>query len=116
MLYIVFDTVETLKGYEIPRWLFISVVGVMVACFVFWVATEFLVESRYRESLYMTVSRELNGGRDGAKPRLHRFDPKTLEFEGQRRLVVFTSSPQESDVPVYHDHTLTGSQDPLMAI
>ncbi|KAF9290774.1 hypothetical protein BGZ74_000461 [Mortierella antarctica] len=118
MLYVVFDTVEILKGYEIPRWLFISVIGVMVACFVFWVATEFLVEARYRESLYMTVSRELIGGRDGAKPRLHRFDPKTLEFEGQSRLVVFTSSLQASeDVPVvYHDPTLAGSQDPLMAI
>ncbi|KAF9387653.1 hypothetical protein CPC16_006927 [Podila verticillata] len=117
MLYVVFDTVETLKGYEIPRWLFISVIGVMVACFVFWVATEFFVEARYHESLYMTVSRELTGGRDGEKPRLHRFDPKTLEFEDQRRLVVTRSSPPESkDVPVYHDLTLAGSQDPLMAV
>ncbi|KAF9332469.1 hypothetical protein BG006_004643 [Podila minutissima] len=85
MLYVVFDIVEILKGHEILRWLFISVIGVMVACFVFWVATKFLVEARYRESLYMTASRELIGGRDGAKPRLHRFDPKTLEFEGQSR-------------------------------
>jgi len=30
----------------------------------------------------MMVSRELTSGKDGAKPRLHRFDPKTLKFEG----------------------------------
>ncbi|KAG0339746.1 hypothetical protein BG000_001422 [Podila horticola] len=117
MLYVVFDTVEILKGYEIPRWLFFSMIGVMVACFVFWIATMFLAEARYRESLYMTVSRELTGGRVGAKPHLHRFDPKTLEFESQRQLVVFTSSPQASEYdPVYHGLTPTGSRDPLATI
>ncbi|KAF9093923.1 hypothetical protein BGX27_001547 [Mortierella sp. AM989] len=110
MLYIVFDTVEILKGYEIPRWLFFSMIGVMVACFVFWVATKFLVDVRYRESLFMTVSRELDGGRDGATPRLVHFDPKTLEFEGRRRLVVSTSSPQVSkNFSMYHDQPLAGS-------
>ncbi|KAG0024977.1 hypothetical protein BGZ81_007525 [Podila clonocystis] len=110
MLYIVFDTVEILKGYEIPRWLFFSMIGVMVACFLFWIATKFLVDVRYRESLYMTVSRELDGGGDGATPRLVRFDPKTLEFEGRRRLVVSTSSPQASkNVSVYHDQAVAGS-------
>ncbi|KAI9236192.1 MAG: hypothetical protein BYD32DRAFT_419446 [Podila humilis] len=117
MVYIFFDTVEIVKGYEIPLGLFISIVGVMVACCVYLVATEFTLDARYRESLYMTISRELLGGRDGARPRLHRFHPKTLEFEGQRRLIVPTSQPQSSeDVSVYPFQTPAGSQDPLTSL
>ncbi|KAF9214557.1 hypothetical protein BGZ59_003448 [Podila verticillata] len=117
MLYIVFDTVEILKGYEIPRWLFFSMIGVMVACLFFWIATEFLVDARHRYSLYMMVSKELTASKDGAKPRLHRFDPKTLKFEDRHRLIVSTTLPQASrDAMVYQDQTPSGSQDPLRAV
>ncbi|KAF9306134.1 hypothetical protein BGZ74_007481 [Mortierella antarctica] len=91
MLYVAFDTIEILKGYEIPRWLFFSMIGVMV----------------------------LTAGKDGAKPRLHSFDPKTLKFkfEGRRRLIVSTSLPQASgDTTVYQNPTPADSQDPLMAV
>jgi len=117
MLYVVFDTVEILKGYEIPGWLFFSVIGVMVVCLFFWLATEFLVGARHRNSLYMMVSRELTADKDGAKPRLHRFDPKTLMFEDKFKLIVSTSLPQASeDVTMYQDPTPAGSQDPLTAL
>ncbi|KAF9385264.1 hypothetical protein CPB97_004967 [Podila verticillata] len=117
MLYVVFDTVEILKGYEIPRWLFFSMIGVMVVCLFFWVATEFLVGARHRYSLYMMVSKELTAGKDGAKPRLHRFDPKTLKFEGRHRLIISTTLPQASgDAMMYQDPTPAGSQDPLIAV
>jgi len=116
MLYIVFDTVEILKGYEIPRWLFFSIIGVMVVCLFFWVATEFLVDARHRHSLYMMVSSELIAGKGDGKPRLHRFHPKSLKFEGRRRLIVSTSLPQASeDAMVYQGPTPAGSQDPLTA-
>ncbi|KAG0343378.1 hypothetical protein BG005_002475 [Podila minutissima] len=119
MLYVAFDTIEILKGYEIPRWLFFSMIGVMVVCLFFWIATNLLVDARHRHSLYMTVSRELTAGKDGAKPRLHSFDPKTLKFkfEGRRRLIVSTSLPQASgDTTVYQNPTPADSQDPLMAV
>ncbi|KAF9336054.1 hypothetical protein BG006_009844 [Podila minutissima] len=117
MLYVAFDTIEILKGYEIPRWLFFSMIGVMVVCLFFWIATNLLVDARHRHSLYMTVSRELTAGEDGAKPRLHRFDPKTLKFEVRRRLIVSTSLPQASgDTTVYQDLAPTDSQDPLIAV
>ncbi|KAF9321816.1 hypothetical protein BG003_010840 [Podila horticola] len=82
MLYVVFNTVEILQGYEIPRWLFFSMIGVMVLCLFFLVATEFLVDARHQLSLYMMMARELTAVKDGAKPRLYRFDPETLKFDG----------------------------------
>ncbi|KAG0269208.1 hypothetical protein DFQ27_004448 [Actinomortierella ambigua] len=114
MVYIYFHTVEIVKGYEIPLGLFVSVIGVMVACCVYLVITELMLDARYRESLYMTISRELLRGRDSGKPRLLRFYPKTLEFEGRRRLVVPTSKPQDpEDGSVYPSQTPAGSQETL---
>ncbi|KAG0342383.1 hypothetical protein BG000_004934 [Podila horticola] len=68
MLYVAFDMVEILKGYEIPRWLFFSMKGVMVVCLFFLVATELLVDARHQLSLHMMVARELTAVKDGAKP------------------------------------------------
>ncbi|KAF9166319.1 hypothetical protein DFQ26_008217 [Actinomortierella ambigua] len=114
MVYIYFHTVEIVKGYEIPLGLLVSVIGVMVACCVYLVITELMLDARYRESLYMTISRELLRGRDSGKPRLLRFYPKTLEFEGRRRLVVSTSKPQDpEDGSVYPSQTPAGSQETL---
>ncbi|KAF9583884.1 hypothetical protein BGW38_008223, partial [Lunasporangiospora selenospora] len=77
MVYIFFNTVEIVKGYEIPLGLFIFIVGVMVVCCVYL----------------------------------------TLEFEGQRRLVIPASQPQSSeDVSMYPSQTAAGSQDPLTAL
>ncbi|KAG0235770.1 hypothetical protein BGW41_000665 [Actinomortierella wolfii] len=89
-LYVMFDTFEILKGYDVPRWFFIAVIAAMVVCFILWFGTETLLNARYRESLYVAVSKELVGGKH-AKPRLHRFNPRTLLFDGQYPLVASTS-------------------------
>ncbi|KAG0294185.1 hypothetical protein BGZ96_001626 [Linnemannia gamsii] len=91
-LYVVYDTVDIIKGYEVPRWLFWTMVGVMVGCLAFWGATEYWVEAKYKRSLYFAVSKELTTGQNNAKPRLHKFDPKTLRFEGKR--IVSTEAEQ----------------------
>ncbi|KAF9578153.1 hypothetical protein BGW38_006200, partial [Lunasporangiospora selenospora] len=117
MLHVVFDTSEILNGYEIPRWLFFSIIGVMAICLSFLAATRFLVDARFRNSLYMTVSKELSGGENDTEPRLHRFDPETLKFEGRRGLVIPKAPPQESeDGTVYHGQAPSSSQDPLTAV
>ncbi|KAG0375888.1 hypothetical protein BGX24_008549 [Mortierella sp. AD032] len=119
MLYVTFDTAEIIKGYEIPAWLFYSMIGVMVACVVFWGGTEFWVENRYKDSLYFAVSKELTVGQADVVPRLHRFNPHTLEFEG-RRIVstqvaqVLEEEEKEEESAVYQQLT-TGSHDPLFS-
>ncbi|KAK3842350.1 MAG: hypothetical protein J3R72DRAFT_490760 [Linnemannia gamsii] len=80
MLYIAFDSIDILKGYELPGWLFYAMIGVMVLCLFFWAATKFWVDDLYQQSLYFAVSKELIDGEADA-PRLHRFSPAELEFE-----------------------------------
>ncbi|KAG0223030.1 hypothetical protein BGW42_006163 [Actinomortierella wolfii] len=115
-LYVVFDTVEILKGYEIPRWLFFTMIGVSVICIFSWFAAKLLIDERYWDSLYMTLSRELRGNRNDDKPCLHHFDPETFNFDGRYRLVALTLPPQDpEDTMLYNDLTPAASQDRLMS-
>ncbi|KAG0222526.1 hypothetical protein BGW41_005949 [Actinomortierella wolfii] len=115
-LYVVFDTVEILKGYEIPRWLFFTMIGVSVICIFSWFAAKLLIDERYWDSLYMTLSRELRGNRNDDKPCLHHFDPETFNFDGRYRLVAPTLPPQDpEDTMLYNDLTPAASQDRLMS-
>ncbi|KAF9150181.1 hypothetical protein BG015_008018 [Linnemannia schmuckeri] len=112
MLYIVFNTVEILKGYEIPGWLFFLMVGVMVVCLIFWGTTEYWVADRYRQSLYFAVSKELTIGQDDVSPQLHRFDPTTLEFEG-RRIVSKEAKQMPEEETGLVQRSIQGSQNSL---
>ncbi|KAF9972441.1 hypothetical protein BGZ73_004444 [Actinomortierella ambigua] len=116
MLYIIFDTFDIVNGYEVPGWVFLSIVGLYGFCLVYLGITERVLEARYRDSAFKTISREILGGQDSAKPRLHRFDPKTLMFEGSRPLVV--CKPQldvHKDVSVSRSPTRSSSHDQLSA-
>ncbi|KAF9135008.1 hypothetical protein BGW39_005100 [Mortierella sp. 14UC] len=84
ILYTTFDTTSIVNGYELPDWLFVAIIAVMVLCLLFWGATDFWANDRYKDSLYFAVSKELTAGQDIVAPRLHRFNPRTLEFEGRR--------------------------------
>ncbi|OAQ35497.1 hypothetical protein K457DRAFT_13410 [Linnemannia elongata AG-77] len=100
MLYIAYDTVEVIKGYEIPAGLFYLLIGVMFVCFLFCAATEYRVEDQYKRSLYWQVAQSLATSQDKASPQLHRFDIKQLEFEGRR--IVSTKLPRMSkETPIY---------------
>ncbi|KAF9900912.1 hypothetical protein EC991_006744 [Linnemannia zychae] len=123
MLYITFDAVEIVKGFEIPAWLFYSMIGVMVSCAVFWGFTMFWIEDQYKDSLYFTVSKELTAGQ---APRLHRFNPETLEFDGRRIVSNVgvhvqkkvegeeTEGEKEEETAVYQQ-LMAGSRDPMLA-
>ncbi|KAG0280096.1 hypothetical protein BGZ95_011320 [Linnemannia exigua] len=120
MLYVTFDATEIVKGYEIPAWLFYSMIGVMVTCVVFWGVTEVLVEDRYRDSLYFAVSKDLTAGQADVSPRLHRFNPDTLEFEGRR--IVSTKGAQaleeeeeKEEAKTPYQQLTARSHDPLLA-
>ncbi|KAG0375890.1 hypothetical protein BGX24_008551 [Mortierella sp. AD032] len=82
MLFIAFDSIDILKGYELPGWLFYAMIGVMVLCLFFWAATKFWVDDLYQQSLYFAVSKELIDCEADA-PQLHRFSPAKLEFENR---------------------------------
>ncbi|KAK3833777.1 MAG: hypothetical protein JOS17DRAFT_56663 [Linnemannia elongata] len=83
-LYIAFDSADIIEGYEIPCWLFWTMVGVMAGSLAFWCATEYSVDAKYKRSLYFVVSMKLTDGETNAKPRLHQFDTNKHEFEGRR--------------------------------
>ncbi|KAF9141596.1 hypothetical protein BG015_001228 [Linnemannia schmuckeri] len=112
--YIVYETVDILKGYEIPAGLFYSMIGVMVICLLFCAATEYWVEGRYKRSLYWQVAQSLAPSGKKASPQLHRFDTVELEFEGRR--IVSTKVPQMSEEAKMYQRSIPGSQDPLVAV
>lgn len=114
MLYIAYDTVEVIKGYEIPAGLFYLLIGVMVVCLLFCAATEYFLEGQYKRSLYWQVAQALAPPQGKASPRLHRFDIEQLKFEGRR--IVFTEVPQMSeDAPIYKQ-PVPDSLDPLAVV
>ncbi|KAF8943117.1 hypothetical protein BGZ47_005782 [Haplosporangium gracile] len=112
ILYIAFDTVEILKGYEIPDWLFFSMVGAIVICLVFWGTTEYWVEDRYKQSLYFTASKELTIGQDDVSPQLHHFDPTTLKFESRRIVSKGAAQVSEEETGLVQ-RSIQGSQNSL---
>ncbi|OAQ35495.1 hypothetical protein K457DRAFT_13408 [Linnemannia elongata AG-77] len=112
MLYVAYDTIEVIKGYEIPAGLFYLLIGVMVVCFLFCAATEYRVEDQYKRSLYWQVAQSLATSQDKLSPQLHRFDTKQLEFDDRR--IVSTKLPRMSkETPIYQQ-PVPDSQDPLL--
>ncbi|KAK3833779.1 MAG: hypothetical protein JOS17DRAFT_739328 [Linnemannia elongata] len=114
MLYIAYDTVDVIKGYEIPAGLFYLLIGVMVVCFLFCAATEYFLEGQYKRSLYWQVAQSLAPPQHRALPRLHRFDTNQLKFEGRR--IVSTEVPQMSEEAPIYQQPIPDSQVPLAAV
>ncbi|OAQ35491.1 hypothetical protein K457DRAFT_1814379 [Linnemannia elongata AG-77] len=94
-LYVAYNRVDIIRGYDVPGWLFWTMVAVMVGSLAFWGATEYWVEAKYRRSLYFVVSMKLTDGETNTEPRLHQFDTKTQEFEGRR--IVSERKPQKGE-------------------
>ncbi|KAF9135010.1 hypothetical protein BGW39_005102 [Mortierella sp. 14UC] len=114
-MYIAYDTVDIVKGYDFPGWLFILMFAVMIACLIFWGVTERWVEEEYKRSLYWLVSKSLAPAEGKVSPMLYRFDPDKLEFEG-RRIVSTKELPESEKETVVYEQSLSGSEDPLVAI
>ncbi|KAK3833781.1 MAG: hypothetical protein JOS17DRAFT_739331 [Linnemannia elongata] len=114
MLYIAYDTVDVIKGYEIPAGLFYLLIGVMVVCFLFCAATEYFLEGQYKRSLYWQVAQSLAPPQHRASPRLHRFDIEQLKFEGRR--IVSTEVPQSSEEAPIYQNPVPDSQVPLAVV
>ncbi|KAF9324406.1 hypothetical protein BGZ91_002967 [Linnemannia elongata] len=94
-LYVAYNRVDIIRGYDVPGWLFWTMVAVMVGSLAFWGATEYWVEAKYKRSLYFAVSMKLTDGETNTEPRLHQFDAKTQEFEGRR--IVSERKPQKGE-------------------
>ncbi|KAF9173941.1 hypothetical protein BGX21_001905 [Mortierella sp. AD011] len=68
-LYIIFDTQDIVKGWEMSDRLFYTVIGVMVACLVLWLLTQKMLDGIYTSSLYKIISVEVASRLEGpAKP------------------------------------------------
>ncbi|KAF9278404.1 hypothetical protein BGZ68_008592 [Mortierella alpina] len=70
---LIFETVDPLKGYEIPLWLFAAVTALMVGSLTLVLVVEFSLEDKFKRSLYWMVSKEL-------EPRLGRKAPTLMQF------------------------------------
>jgi hypothetical protein len=116
MLYIAYDTVDIIEGYDAPDFVIFMMCAVTIACFLFWAATEYWVEDQYKRSLYWLVSKSLVSSEgNGGPPLLHPFDTETLEFNGRR--IVSTKDLRDSEEEaVVYGQSISGSQDPLVAV
>ncbi|KAG0054594.1 hypothetical protein BGZ83_010891 [Gryganskiella cystojenkinii] len=114
-MYVAYDTVDIVEGYDIPEAVFALMCAAIIACFLFWAVTEYKVEDQYKRSLYWQVSKSLSrmeGYHD--LPMLHPFDPEELEFEGRK--IVSIKDPRELDVELaVYQQQVTLSQVPLLA-
>ncbi|KAI1320816.1 hypothetical protein EDD11_009773 [Mortierella claussenii] len=78
-MYVVYDTLDIEKGLEIPLWLLALMATSIVVCLILSVTTVWLLDSKYTDSLYTSLSAELRG-----LPGLVPTKAKPVEFAGQR--------------------------------
>ncbi|KAF9897763.1 hypothetical protein BX616_005016 [Lobosporangium transversale] len=81
-LYVIYDVFDPEKGLEIPKWLLVVVIVVMVVCFCVWTLTEWLLDGKYTSSLYKTISIQLGSYNQVSAPRVMRVDVNPMKFEG----------------------------------
>ncbi|KAK3842348.1 MAG: hypothetical protein J3R72DRAFT_443507 [Linnemannia gamsii] len=115
-MYIAYDTVDIVEGYDVPDWVFFPMVAVMITCILFWAATERWVEDRYKRSLYWLVSKSLASTEgNGDPPLLYPFDTKTLKFNG-RRIVSTKDLRYSNNETAVYKKSISDSQDQLFAV
>ncbi|KAF9339349.1 hypothetical protein BGZ91_006251 [Linnemannia elongata] len=83
-LYTVFDTVDLTKGYEIPGWLFGSVVAIIAVSLLLRIVEEITLDSRYKGSLLWALTKEIQPHLGRSTPTLVRVEPDTLTVESFR--------------------------------
>ncbi|KAF9274925.1 hypothetical protein BGZ88_002701, partial [Linnemannia elongata] len=83
-LYTVFDTVDLTKGYELPGWLFGSMVVIMAVSLLLRIVEEITLDSRYKGSLLWALTKEIQPHLGRSTPTLVRVEPDTLTVESFR--------------------------------
>ncbi|KAF9964827.1 hypothetical protein BGZ70_005860 [Mortierella alpina] len=67
---LIFETIDPLKGYEIPLWLFATVIAAMVGSLALVLTVEFSMEDKFKRSLQWMVSEELASSQGQKAPML----------------------------------------------
>ncbi|KAG0281629.1 hypothetical protein BGZ96_001067 [Linnemannia gamsii] len=83
-LYTIFDTVDLTKGYELPGWLFGSVVAIMAVSLLLRIVAEITLDSMYKGSLLWALTKEIQPHLGRSTPTLVRVKPDTLAVESFR--------------------------------
>jgi hypothetical protein len=83
-LYTVFDTVDLTKGYEVPDWLFGSMVAVMAISLLLRIMAEITLDSKYKGSLLWALTKEIQPHLGRSTPTLVKVKPDTLTVENFR--------------------------------
>ncbi|KAF9913450.1 hypothetical protein BX616_010020 [Lobosporangium transversale] len=80
-LYVIYDVFYPEKGLEIPKWLLIVILVLMVVCFCLWTLAEGLLDRKYTSSLYKTISIQLSPYNQASAPWIMRVDVEPMKFE-----------------------------------
>ncbi|KAF9359176.1 hypothetical protein BGX26_012951 [Mortierella sp. AD094] len=82
MLYTLYDTSETTRGFDVPVWLIASVIAIAASCLALWISTWFLLDAQHTSSLYKVIAIQVAEKTDSTAPMLMKSKIKPLGFEG----------------------------------
>ncbi|KAF9352070.1 hypothetical protein BGX26_010027 [Mortierella sp. AD094] len=81
-LYTLFDTLDTVEGFEIPTWLFVFLITTIVLCLAFWGAAKYKLDEGYMSSLHKNIAVGIGARMGWDSPILLRFNANPMSFEG----------------------------------
>ncbi|KAG0356059.1 hypothetical protein BGZ54_000854 [Gamsiella multidivaricata] len=81
VLYVIYDVVDTLAGFDIPDWLMGCMFAAMVFCLCFWALTEYFLDVLYTGSLYRVISARFIPSPTSGTPIIMRSNVKPLTIE-----------------------------------
>ncbi|KAF9176884.1 hypothetical protein BGZ51_006050 [Haplosporangium sp. Z 767] len=110
-LYVVYNVFRLVRGYEIPDWIFGTVIALMVISLPIHVFSEIAFDARYKGSIYRVISEILESRLERKMPSLMRFDHSNNAFENQ--LLVTPEKPQLTQDNNLYGATSHGSEIPL---
>ncbi|KAF9911476.1 hypothetical protein BX616_010568 [Lobosporangium transversale] len=91
-LYVVYNIAVPEPGLDIPLWLLVLIILIMMTCLCLWVATEYFLDQQYTCSLYSAISRQIAPQTNTRAPALMPARAEPVEFVG------FGIFPTEKDI------------------
>ncbi|KAG0248083.1 hypothetical protein BG011_000549 [Mortierella polycephala] len=105
-LYVVYKVSRLVRGYELPGWVFVTMIALMGVSLLIHVISEATFGARYKGSIYRVISETLMLRLERNMPSLMSFDHKTNAFENQLLVAPEKTLPTQDDNPyrgTFHD-------------
>ncbi|KAG0196648.1 hypothetical protein BGX28_009902 [Mortierella sp. GBA30] len=81
-IHIIYDTADIQVGFEVPGWLVVLVIVIMVTCACFWSLTLYFLDERFTISLYKLKALKIAPHAGHTAPMLMKAKVKPAEIEG----------------------------------